>query len=629
MSTIKHHSQLQSYRWPQGARPCGSSVRLRLSAPEGCVCTLRIWTDAGETKIPMELRGYMDGSTLYEATLPLPRTPMIVWYYFIIQKDDRVLWYGNNGEQLGGEGQVYDGAPPSFQITVYDPQYKTPEWMHDGVMYQIFVDRFCDGGQPLLDKKPGLTTHDNWFDQPNPYCETPTGSDLKHDFFGGNLRGVMQKLPYLRKLGVTVIYLNPIFDAQSNHKYDTGDYEKVDPTFGTNEDFEQLCKEARRYGIRVMIDGVFSHTGDNSVYFNRYGLYDSVGAYQSEDSPYASWYKFKRFPDEYESWWGIQTLPEVNEDQPEYRDFIIRRENSVIAQWLRRGASGWRLDVADELPDDFVCELRARAKQVNPDAAVLGEVWEDASHKVAYGQMRTYALGNSLDSVMNYPLRSALLDFFTGRRDSVSFMRSILSLYENYPRPLFYALMNLIGSHDRARAINVLAGLSGEDLPKETWRDLHLDEAHYEMAKKKLIALFALVCALPGMPTIYYGDEAGAQGAGDPYNRGTYPWGREDHELIHAYEQLLARRRNEPLWRRGTLDILAPHPDVLLIVRSVENGRDALGTKAQNGHVLFAVNRGQESVRLLPDLTDPRLAPFAHKLNELNLPPLFPCYFKA
>ena len=626
---LKHDSQLESYRWPQGARPCGSCVRLRLSAPEGCTCTLRLWTHAGEQKLPMSLRGYMDGSSLYEYTLTLPEKPLILWYSFIIQKGDETVWYGNNEKSLGGEGKEYPYQPPSFQITVYDKDYKTPEWMHDGVMYQIFVDRFCDGGQPLLHKKPGLTIHKNWNEQPHPYCEKPIGHDLKHDFYGGNLLGVMQKLPYLKKLGVTVLYLNPIFEAQSNHKYDTGNYEKIDPTFGTNEDFIALCKAARQHGMRVMLDGVFSHTGDNSVYFNRYGLYDSVGAYQSEESPYYEWYRFKEYPEEYSGWWGIKTLPEIEENTPSYRDFIIHNDNSIIAQWLRRGASGWRLDVADELPDDFVSAIRKRAKEVNPDAAVLGEVWEDASNKVAYGELRTYALGHSLDSVMNYPLRTALLDFFTGKNDAPGFAQAILSLYENYPHPMFYALMNLVGSHDRARVLNVLAGMSGEDQPKETWPKLIPDKAHYEMAKKKLKALFALVCAMPGMPTIYYGDEAGMTGAGDPYNRGTYPWGNEDHDLIHTYEQIIARRKSEPLWRRGTLDILAPHPDVLLIIRGIENGRDALGCRAQNGHVLFAINRSQETIRLLPDLNDPRFLPFAHKLSELTLPPLTPCYFKA
>lgn len=629
MPKLKHDSQSEKYRWPQGARPCGSCVRLRISAPEGANCTLRLWTEKGEEKLPMRLRGYMDDAFLYEITLTLPEEPVILWYTFLVDADGEMLWYGNNPEGLGGEGQVSPHLPPSFQITVYDRAYTVPSWMHDGVMYQIFVDRFCDGGAPLLDKKPGLVTHASWDEKPNEYSNAPLGSNLGHDFFGGNLAGVIQKLPYLRKLGVTVLYLNPIFDAQSNHKYDTGDYTHVDPTFGTNEDFVRLCRAARANGIRVMLDGVFSHTGDNSVYFNRYGLYDSVGAYQSKDSPYASWYRFHDYPEEYDCWWGVKTLPEVDENCRSYRDFIIYNEDSVVAQWIARGASGWRLDVADELPDDFICELRARVKLENPEAAVLGEVWEDASNKVAYGQLRSYALGRSLDSVMNYPLRTALLNFFTGRGTARDFARTVNSLHENYPPQMFYALMNLIGSHDRARALNALSGLSGEDAPKETWRVLELDGPHYRMARQRLMALFALVCALPGMPTIYYGDEAGMQGAGDPYNRGTYPWGHEDQELIAFYARTIARRRAEPLWRRGALALLAPHPDVLLVVRRVENGRDALGERAHNGCVLFAINRSQTPLTLLLDPNDPRLAPFARRLGEIALPPLTPIYFKA
>ena len=252
---IKHDSQNAKYRWPQGARPCGSSVRLRLSAPEGSVCTLRLWSNAGERKLPMRLRGDMDGSCLYEVQLPLPQQPVILWYTFMVVTGGQLYWYGNNSYGQGGVGQISEHLPPSYQITVYDKNYTVPSWMHDGIMYQIFVDRFCDGGAPLLSKKPGLVTHKNWNDLPNEYSNKPLGPNLGHDFFGGNLNGIIEKLPYLKSLGVTVLYLNPIFDAQSNHKYDTGDYTHVDPTFGTNEDFVRLCKAARSQGIRVMLDG--------------------------------------------------------------------------------------------------------------------------------------------------------------------------------------------------------------------------------------------------------------------------------------------------------------------------------------------------------------------------------------
>lgn len=601
MPKLKHDSQSEKYRWPQGARPCGSCVRLRISAPEGANCTLRLWTEKGEEKLPMRLRGYMDDAFLYEITLTLPEEPVILWYTFLVDADGEMLWYGNNPEGLGGEGQVSPHLPPSFQITVYDRAYTVPSWMHDGVMYQIFVDRFCDGGAPLLDKKPGLVTHASWDEKPNEYSNAPLGSNLGHDFFGGNLAGVIQKLPYLRKLGVTVLYLNPIFDAQSNHKYDTGDYTHVDPTFGTNEDFVRLCRAARANGIRVMLDGVFSHTGDNSVYFNRYGLYDSVGAYQSKDSPYASWYRFHDYPEEYDCWWGVKTLPEVDENCRSYRDFIIYNEDSVVAQWIARGASGWRLDVADELPDDFICELRARVKLENPEAAVLGEVWEDASNKVSYGRLRSYCLGESLDSVMNYPMRDELIAFMLGRVSAPHVERRLSALQENYPAPFFYSLMNLMGSHDRARILSILGGLDGEDLPREARRGMALGETQLAVAKRRMVALWRFICALPGMPCLFYGDEAGLQGMADPFCRAAYPWGREDPGLLEEIRGINRARLESPILQTGHLRLFAADGQVLCALRFAREGKDAFGDPLEERPALFLLNRSEEAVNLSLD----------------------------
>ena len=626
MPKLKHDSQSEKYRWPQGARPCGSCVRLRISAPEGANCTLRLWTEKGEEKLPMRLRGYMDDAFLYEITLTLPEEPVILWYTFLVDADGEMLWYGNNPEGLGGEGQVSPHLPPSFQITVYDRAYTVPSWMHDGVMYQIFVDRFCDGGAPLLDKKPGLVTHASWDEKPNEYSNAPLGSNLGHDFFGGNLAGVIQKLPYLRKLGVTVLYLNPIFDAQSNHKYDTGDYTHVDPTFGTNEDFVRLCRAARANGIRVMLDGVFSHTGDNSVYFNRYGLYDSVGAYQSKDSPYASWYRFHDYPEEYDCWWGVKTLPEVDENCRSYRDFIIYNEDSVVAQWIARGlrlAAGRRGRTAGRL------HLRAaRPRQARKPGG--GGPGRGLGGRLQQGGLRPAAL-----------LRARPL---AGQRDELSAAHGAAQLLHRQGHGAGLCADGQLPAR-KLPAADVLRADEPHRQPRprpraqRALRLLRRGRPEGDLARPRAgrpalphgapAALFALVCALPGMPTIYYGDEAGMQGAGDPYNRGTYPWGYEDQELIAFYARTIARRRAEPLWRRGALALLAPHPDVLLVVRRVENGRDALGERAHNGCVLFAINRSQTPLTLLLDPNDPRLAPFARRLGEIVLPPLTPIYFKA
>lgn len=573
MPKLKHDSQSEKYRWPQGARPCGSCVRLRISAPEGANCTLRLWTEKGEEKLPMRLRGYMDDAFLYEITLSLPEEPVILWYTFLVDADGEMLWYGNNPEGLGGEGQVSPHLPPSFQITVYDRAYTVPSWMHDGVMYQIFVDRFCDGGAPLLDKKPGLVTHASWDEKPNEYSNAPLGSNLGHDFFGGNLAGVIQKLPYLRKLGVTVLYLNPIFDAQSNHKYDTGDYTRVDPTFGTNEDFVRLCRAARANGIRVMLDGVFSHTGDNSVYFNRYGLYDSVGAYQSKDSPYASWYRFRDYPEEYDCWWGVKTLPEVDENCRSYRDFIIYNEDSVVAQWIARGASGWRLDVADELPDDFICELRARVKLENPEAAVLGEVWEDASNKMAYDKLRQYFEGTELDGTMNYPLRTALLAFVRNQIGAPEMVARLEQLRENYPRDAFFSCLNLLGSHDRERLFTMLGDAPDPDtLSEEECAAFRLDEGHASLAMSRLWLTVLLQMTLPGVPCVYYGDERGMEGFRDPYNRAAFPWDGGRMDCATVFRNAIAVRKALPVLTAGDFEPFADGEDVFGFWRRGEDG---------------------------------------------------------
>ena len=615
MSEVLHDSQNSIYRSPFGAQKTGTEVTLRLTAPEYALCTLRLWTAKGEKKQKMEQVGFYNGQPLYETVLTLPTEPVILWYAFLVETGGKTLWYGNNRENLGGVGQISSHLPPSFQITVYDAAYETPKWLRNGILYQIFVDRYSDGGKPLLHKKTDLVTHETWDELPDLYTEDEEGNARDHDFFGGNLEGIRQNLPKLRDLGVTVLYLNPIFEAASNHKYDTGDYKKIDPTFGTEEDFSALCAEAKECGIRILLDGVFSHTGDDSLYFNRLGHYDSLGAYQSPDSPYFDWYRFRSFPDKYACWWNIPTLPELDKNCPTYRKFIYGSSDSVTAKWLRAGASGWRLDVADELPDDFITGLRNRVKATDPDAAVLGEVWEDASNKVSYGILREYALGNSLDSVMNYPLREMLLDFFTEKIPSADVKKRLDSLCENYPPQLFYSLMNLLGSHDRMRVLSVLSGIECENVPKAKWHALEPTEAQLALAKKKLVALFAMVCALPGMPALYYGDEVGLTGAGDPYCRKPYPWGKEDTNLRDKLQALISMRKESDVLRLGTLEVFAPHPDVLLISREIRNGKDALGDPAQDGQILFGINRSEKPVTV-----------FTQDGRKMTFEPLEPTY---
>lgn len=444
------------------------------------------------------------------------------------------------------EGMIDHGE--LFQLTVYSSDYQTPDFLKGGIMYQIFPDRFCKSGKVHENVPDDRIIRDDWGGTPL-YKPDQNGHVWNNDYFGGDLEGIKSKLPYLEELGVTCIYLNPIFESHENHRYNTADYMKVDPLLGTNDDFEDLCKEAERYGISIILDGVFSHTGADSVYFNKFGRYDSVGAYQSKESKYYDWYSFINFPDTYEAWWGIDTLPNVNENNEKYTNFICG-DDGVLHYWLSKGAAGFRLDVADELPDQFLNNLRKSVKKFSQDKIVIGEVWEDASNKESYGVKRRYLLGYQLDSVMNYPFREAIISFLKGGNVK-NFINSIMTIVENYPKPTVNTLMNFVSTHDIERAINRLGGENCEGKSKDWQAERYLTAEEYERGKNLLKAAFALIYFLPGVPSIYYGDEAGLQGYKDPFNRRCYPWGNEDKELIEYVKNLGKIRKIIPNLKEG------------------------------------------------------------------------------
>jgi 4-alpha-glucanotransferase len=583
---LLHDSHNSFYRSPLGALPCGASLRLRFTCDFARSIQVRTW-DGQESLHTMAL----ESPNTYAAEITAPITPMLWWYDFVIHTDTGFMRYGNAYDQLGGEGALYDNIPASFQVTVYDPAFETPSFLHHGIIYQIFPDRFHRDISTYAFSRKDVYLHENWDETPLLRIDPRSNDNMALDFFGGNLNGIAQKLPYLKDLGVTVLYLNPIFQARSNHKYDTGDYCRIDPMFGTKEDFQCLCEKASALNIRVILDGVFSHTGEDSVYFNKYGTYDSIGAYQSPESPYASWFTFTNYPDSYQCWWDIPTLPEVRKDDPDYRAFLFRQDIGIVPLWLKRGASGWRLDVADELSMDFLQNLRKAAKQAKSDAAIYGEVWEDASNKISYNIPRSYCLGDTLDSVMNYPLREGIISFLTCQTTAHQLARLIRHQQEVYPVPFLYALMNLLGSHDRARIINVLAGCEWGYLPREERANLLLTAEQYRIGSERFLKGMEILCALPGVPTLYYGDEAGLQGTADPFNRGTFPWGREDIKLQGAIRALFQRRKNNPVLQTGFLEATAMDDDTLLIRRWVEGGKDALLKPAENGEEIIKVRR--------------------------------------
>ncbi|MHB8127001.1 MAG: bifunctional glycogen debranching protein GlgX/4-alpha-glucanotransferase [Desulfitobacteriaceae bacterium] len=574
-----HNSYDLFYRKPFGAVECGQKIVFRLNTCSELpieACYLRLWEKDREKVIPMTLisRTLEPQTSNFELRdYEVPATPGLVWYYFIIQVGSQKFYYGNNEERLGGEGLLREQEqPPGYQITVYRP-VKAPVWYKQGVIYQIFVDRFKNGqknGCILYPRKNSLI-HANWNDIPF-YIKDERGRVTHWDFFGGNLLGVLKKLPYLKELGINIIYFNPIFDSPSNHKYDTADYLRIDPAFGDEATFELLVTTAKRLGISIILDGVFSHTGSDSIYFNKYSNYPGLGAYQSSNSPYYEWYKFEQSCDEYKCWWNVDALPEVEEMNPSYRQFIYGSKNSVIHKWMEKGIAGWRLDVADELPDEFIQELRQAVKEINPDAVLIGEVWEDASNKESYGKQREYFWGSELDATMNYPWREILLEFLLGRSDSGLVHRQILSLYENYPRENFYAAMNLIGSHDRARILTLLGEAPPEQELSDTERQSYrLSSSARQLAVQRLKLLSLVQMTFPGVPCVYYGDEAGLEGYSDPYNRGTYPWGKEDREILSWYKKMIRLRSEYEVLQTGAFQSFYSSPDVYGYKRTGED----------------------------------------------------------
>ncbi|MFD2923741.1 glycoside hydrolase family 13 protein [Halobacillus naozhouensis] len=584
---IYHNSFELTYREPFGAAPKGSSVTLTIDInhryPDSCVLLHYIYdkTDQEET-IEMDRVSEKSPCCSFETTLKMPEDPQLIWYFFEVRMEGEKLYYGRLNNEESGEGVVYEGLPPSWQITVYDPSYETPAWWKHATMYQIFPDRFHASGEVKLEDAPETSLmHTHWDNDPF-YIRNKQGEVVRWDFFGGNVRGIIEKLDYIHSLGVTVIYLNPVFEAESNHRYDTGDYHKIDPLLGTKEEFEQLIRKADELGIEVMLDGVFSHTGSNSKYFNQRNQYDSVGAYQSTKSPYYSWYTFHDYPDDYEAWWGIGTLPTLNKEDKSYQDFLIHEDGSVIKTWQQSGVKHWRLDVADELTDDLIKQINKQLKKYDSSSVLLGEVWEDASNKTAYGKRRDYFLGGVLDSVMNYPLRDVMLGFIKGEVDAYYLNRRLLTLSEHYPNQYFYSLMNMLSTHDVERIKTLLEGFLPEGIDEKERADL---------VHKQIQALSLWLYTFPGIPSLYYGDEAGLTGGEDPDNRKPYPWGREDQRLISWYRTIGNLRKDHPSIRTGSWLSHAPHEDVYGYERLIEHGVDHFGNASKDDHVLYVMNR--------------------------------------
>ena len=455
-----------------------------------------------------------------------------------------------------------------FLMLIHRAEMKTPEWMKGRTMYQIFVDRFAKG-EGAVGTRDDVIINEDWENGIPQYAERP-GEDLKNNmFFGGNLWGVIEKLDYLKSIGVGVIYLNPIFTAYSNHKYDTGNYLEIDAMFGGKEAFDTLIEKANELDIKIILDGVFNHTGDNSLYFDRYGEYGGQGAYGNKNSAYRKWFSFKGSDEEYDCWWGIKIMPRLNHKNKACRGFFTGKDG-VGAHYIRQGVAGWRLDVADELCDEFLDEFCAAVKKESGgEAVIIGEVWENAAEKIAYSKRRSYLRGKQLDSVMNYPLRTGILDFvLKGEAEQLGDV--LKSLYSCYPKCVSDSLMNILGTHDTERVLTVF-GKGSADVCWENGSVLaekRLDEKAYKAAVKSLMVASALQYTVYGVPSLYYGDEAGVEGYHDPFCRLPFPWGRENEELLEHYKKLGSiRAENLDLFATGEFKMLSARDGVVSYMR--------------------------------------------------------------
>ncbi|MBO5379935.1 MAG: glycoside hydrolase family 13 protein [Clostridia bacterium] len=504
----------------------------------------------------------IDGENdIYSCKIDMSDIGIGLYYYKYEIQADKAFCLGE-GERVN-ELSIIENNDGLIQLTVFKDENSALSWMHGGIMYHIFVDRFNKSGK--CKPKKSAVMNDDWYNGIPQFADVPGGYVENNMFFGGDLYGIIEKLDYIESLGVTCLYLSPIFDAYSNHKYDTGDYMTVDSMFGGEKALDALIKETKKRGIHIIFDGVFNHTGSDSIYFNKEGKYRSVGAYQSEKSPYYEWYNFRKYPDDYECWWGVKILPRVDSNNPSYKSYILG-DGGVIEKWMKKGIDGFRLDVADELSDDFLKTLNNKLKSINPEGIVYGEVWEDASNKIAYDKRKKYFLGGELDSVMNYPFREAIIDYIK-HGNYKRFYETCKMLSSHYPKHNADLLMNLLGTHDTERILTVLGVDSVDGYTNEELSTKRMTREEYKRAKMLLKLAYAIVATVPGVPCIYYGDEIGMQGYRDPFNRLPFPWGKEDTEILDFYRKIGQIRKNEAVFKGGLFKLITCNSELIAFAR--------------------------------------------------------------
>ncbi|MFR4764868.1 MAG: glycoside hydrolase family 13 protein [Paraclostridium sordellii] len=528
--SIIYDSWMESHKKPFGALEIGEDININIEAISDVKEIYLILETNEDIKKEIKMENKSNGIFTIDK-YKFEKENIYFYYFKSIEGETLDVKYYGKSYDCGECVEYHDiNYINKYQITV-SRKTESPKWFKEGILYHIFVDRFNRTGK-INNPKKNSFIYANWEDTPM-YIKNKENEVIRWDFHGGNLKGIISKLNYLKGLGVTVIYLSPIFKSQSNHKYDTGDYKTIDPMFGDEEIFKELIYKASKKGINIILDGVFSHTGDDSIYFNKYGNYDSLGAYQSKNSKFFSWYNFKDYPNEYDCWWGVKSLPNVNEIENSYMDYIIRDKDSVIKKWMNYGVKGWRLDVVDELPSKFLETLKKETLNIDNESVIVGEVWEDASNKISYSERRKYFLGNQLNGVTGYVFKNIVVEFLKGNINSQDVYNRFMTIKENYPKDAFKSNLNLLGTHDTRR---ILTELNEE---------------------KELLKLAVFIqMTFEGVPYVYYGDEAGLTGETDPDNRRTYPWENEDKDILNFYKKIIKERKNNKLLSSGETKFL-------------------------------------------------------------------------
>ena len=565
---ILYDSKKLIHKDPFGTLIPGQTCTLNIHVPASVgalkvECLIHCDSTQEEQSVTLAAKEVKGAYVVFTGSFQLAKTGLY-FYYFRISKPDSSFRLFKHGDDTNME------AGSLWQLSCVPADFTSPDWAKGATIYQIFPDRFYkEGDCDLTGKLEPYTVHKRW-DEEVVWKPDEKGEVLNNDFYGGNFKGITAKMDYIASLGTTILYLNPISKSFSSHRYDTGDYKTPDPMLGTEEDFVAMCQEAHKYGIKVILDGVYSHTGSNSLYFDREGTFGGNGAYCSKESPYYSWYQFHDYPNSYNSWWGFYTLPTVNKMDPAFLDYIIDAEDSVVAHWLKLGADGFRLDVADELPDAFILRLRNRIREIKPDALLMGEVWEDASNKMAYNTRRRYFVDGELDSCMNYPYRTAIINFLRGNDNGHGLKDAVMTIAENYPWHVVLCNMNLLGTHDTPRILTWL--VDDFEGSREEYSKRHISRNRLDIAYERLMMASFIQYMLPGSPSLYYGDEAGMEGHKDPFNRRTYPWGREEPILLTHFKALGAIRKKEEVLRLGDISFFEAGDRRLGFTRTL-NGR--------------------------------------------------------